>query len=98
MDAIDNRHPPIGSTHFQLFRRSDFLLRRRSRPPATSYRPGSDVSYKVTVTNNGPASAPDVEVFNTAPAGLSFKSTEGDCPTSSPCTLGEISPRANKSF
>lgn len=24
----------------------------------SSYHPGSDVSYKVTVTNNGPASAP----------------------------------------
>jgi len=64
----------------------------------SSYRPGSDVSYKVTVGNNGPASAPDVEVFNTAPAGLSFKSTEGDCTTGLPCALGEISPRANKSF
>jgi len=64
----------------------------------SSYRPGSDVSYTVTVTNNGPASAPDVAVFSSTLAGLNFKSTNGDCTTALPCMLGEIAARGSKSF
>ncbi len=39
----EHRHPPIGSTHFQLFRRSDALLCRRSRPHADPIITGGSV-------------------------------------------------------
>ncbi|PZR09767.1 MAG: hypothetical protein DI539_21670, partial [Flavobacterium psychrophilum] len=36
----------------------------------TTYTPGTQTTYTITVTNNGPAAATNVNVFNAIPAGL----------------------------
>ena len=52
---------------------------------------GNNVSYTLTVTNNGPNSAPNVLLSDPAPAGLSFVSVSGDCPNNAlPCHYGEL--------
>src|SRR4029079_15615824 len=52
---------------------------------------GNNVSYTLTVTNNGPNAAPNVPLSDPAPAGLSFVSVSGDCPNNAlPCLYGEL--------
>jgi uncharacterized repeat protein (TIGR01451 family) len=52
---------------------------------------GNNVSYTLTVTNNGPNAAPNVQLSDPAPAGLSFVSVSGDCPDNVlPCHYGEL--------
>lgn len=57
---------------------------------------GDDVTYTVTVTNNGPGSATEVVVSVTLPAGLDFVSADadaGDCTASAgsvDCELGDL--------
>ena len=52
--------------------------------------PGTQLSYVLTITNNGPSDAPDVSVTATTPSGLNFVSTSGVCTTVFPCALGTI--------
>ena len=63
----------------------------------SSAHTGSNLTYSVTVTNNGPSTAPDVQVFGTLPAGLTFASNTGDC-TDSPCSLGPVPAGGSKTF
>ena len=51
---------------------------------------GSNVSYTITVTNNGPATADGVVVTDAPPANLTFVSNSGDCLTAFPCSLGSV--------
>jgi uncharacterized repeat protein (TIGR01451 family) len=54
--------------------------------------PGTNVTYTITVTNNGPASAANVTVTDPAPANTTFVSqtpSQGSCMTGS-CTLGTL--------
>jgi uncharacterized repeat protein (TIGR01451 family)/gliding motility-associated-like protein len=43
------------------------------QPARTSYTPGEDVSYTITVTNNGPADATGVNIKDDAPVGTMIK-------------------------
>lgn len=63
----------------------------------SSFHTGSNVSYSVTVTNNGPSTAPDVQVFGTPPPGTTFASNTGDC-TDFPCSLGSVAAGVSKTF
>lgn len=56
---------------------------------------GVSLSYRITVTNNGPAAATNVNVVDTLPAGITFGSattTQGSCSGSGPvnCNLGSL--------
>jgi uncharacterized repeat protein (TIGR01451 family) len=56
---------------------------------------GSDVTFQITVTNNGPSDANGVVVDDTLPAGLQFVSatpSQGSCNAVSPihCTIGSL--------
>ena len=56
---------------------------------------GLNLSYRITVTNNGPASATNVTVNDSLPAGVTFVSTgatQGSCSGSGPvnCNLGSL--------
>jgi uncharacterized repeat protein (TIGR01451 family) len=51
---------------------------------------GNNISYTVSVTNNGPGSATNVTVADTAPAGLTFVSNTGACVAAYPCNLGTL--------
>ena len=52
--------------------------------------PGNPIVYTITVTNNGPSDAANVELTDPAPANLTFMSNAGDCTTPFPCALGMI--------
>jgi len=51
---------------------------------------GSNVSYTIVVTNNGPSDAPAVVVSDPPVAGLTWVSNSGACTTSFPCTIASI--------
>ncbi|HVI73114.1 MAG TPA: choice-of-anchor V domain-containing protein, partial [Pyrinomonadaceae bacterium] len=56
---------------------------------------GVNLSYRITATNNGPATATNVTVVDTLPAGVTFvsaTSTQGNCNGSGPvnCSLGSL--------
>ncbi|MFK7916504.1 MAG: hypothetical protein AB8G14_00385 [Ilumatobacter sp.] len=53
---------------------------------------GQDVTYTITVTNNGPSTAVGVQIDDLLPVGLdpvSVESSQGDC-TDVPCELGDL--------
>jgi len=51
---------------------------------------GSNVSYTIVVTNNGPSDATSVVVSDPPVAGLTWASNSGACTTSFPCTIPSI--------
>jgi len=51
---------------------------------------GMQFNYTVTVTNNGPADATNVQLTSVLPAELVVVATSGDCATGFPCTLASI--------
>jgi uncharacterized repeat protein (TIGR01451 family) len=54
--------------------------------------PGSDVVYRLVVTNNGPDAATGVSVADPTPAGLTFVANALDCTSPFPCSLGSLAP------
>ncbi|MBY6205968.1 DUF7507 domain-containing protein, partial [Halomonas denitrificans] len=62
--------------------------------PATAVA-GTQVTYDITVTNNGPADAADVSVADPTPAGYTFASATAPCAGGFPCALGTVSAGAN---
>ncbi len=61
----------------------------------TSAKPGSTVTYKITVTNNGDGDATNVVVTDTIPTGLSFVGAAGKTNT---WEVGTLSPMETKLF
>jgi uncharacterized repeat protein (TIGR01451 family) len=69
---------------------------------------GQELYYDLSVTNNGPAGAPQVKVTDTLPAEVTFVTstaacsatggTEGEGGQTVTCTLGEMGPSTTKSF
>jgi uncharacterized repeat protein (TIGR01451 family) len=60
----------------------------KSGPPSANT--GQNVTYTVTVTNNGPSTATSVVVSDTTPTGLAFISNSGACTSAYPCNLGTL--------
>ena len=50
---------------------------------------GTDITYVITLTNEGPSTANDVVLVNPTPPGLTLVSVTGDC-TTLPCSLGAV--------
>ncbi len=59
---------------------------------------GTDVTWTVTVTNDGPSDAQGVVVADPTPAGTSFVSNSGDCAGAYPCSLGTIPAGASRTI
>jgi uncharacterized repeat protein (TIGR01451 family) len=51
---------------------------------------GSTITYTITVSNNGPATATNVTVSDPTPPGLSFVSAGGSCIGAFPCNAGAL--------
>jgi len=51
---------------------------------------GQNVTYTITVTNNGPAQAAAVTVTDPTPPFFTFVSNTGGCTTAFPCNLGTV--------
>ena len=54
---------------------------------------GTDITYVIMLTNEGPSTANDVVLVNPTPPGLTLVSVTGDC-TTLPCSLGAVEPGA----
>jgi uncharacterized repeat protein (TIGR01451 family) len=52
--------------------------------------PPTGVTWRITVTNDGPSDASLVQVADTAPTGLTFVSVSGACATAFPCALATV--------
>jgi len=64
----------------------------------SSAKKGSNVSYEVTVTNDGPSDSADVTVFfSTKPSDINFASSSGDCAFGFPCSLA-LAAHSTRSF
>lgn len=68
--------------------------------PAGPVAPGSDVSYAVTVTNNGPMVSDGAQVMDTLPDGLTFLSANGCILDDRQvfCPLGALAVGASRTF
>lgn len=69
----------------------------KTATPTASTPAGSNLTYTLTVTNNGPNPAFGVRVTDTLPAGVTFVSataSQGACGGAS-CSLGDMSPGAS---
>jgi uncharacterized repeat protein (TIGR01451 family) len=53
---------------------------------------GTNATYTITVTNNGPSDAGNVTVNDATPAQTTFVSNSGACSTPFPCSLGTMTP------
>ena len=51
---------------------------------------GNDVTYQITVTNNGPATATGVSLADPTPSGLSFVTADAPCGSGFPCSLSNL--------
>ena len=58
---------------------------------------GGRVIYTLTLTNNGPSVADDVQLSQTLASGLVFASNSGDCTGTFPCTFGSLQPGDTRS-
>ena len=58
----------------------------------TTVMVGDNVTYILTITNQGPSIATNVVVTDPTPAGLTFVSTGTGCTTPFPCALGTMNP------
>src|SRR5690606_4948277 len=54
------------------------------------FEPGTDISFTIVVTNNGPDTALNTVLDDPTPPGLTWLSNSGDCVTAFPCALGDI--------
>lgn len=52
--------------------------------------PGLQLNYTISVTNNGPEPADNVQLTSPIPAGLTFAGNSGDCTSGFPCTFATL--------
>ncbi|HVZ19945.1 MAG TPA: hypothetical protein VG871_02725, partial [Vicinamibacterales bacterium] len=62
---------------------------------ASYSRPGNEFFYTMTVTNNGPSAASDVQLTSPVPADFSWKGNSGDCTTDFPCVFPTLAAGAS---
>jgi uncharacterized repeat protein (TIGR01451 family) len=59
---------------------------------------GTQVTYTIDVSNNGPSAATAVSVADPTPAGFTFASATAPCAGGFPCSLGDLAANGNVSF
>jgi uncharacterized repeat protein (TIGR01451 family) len=79
-------------------RAADLAISKSAPPDATS---GTDMTYHLTVTNNGPTPSTGGTVTDILPAGVSFQSAAGctfTAPSTVSCTFGTLAVGSSVSF
>ena len=56
-------------------------------PVDVQAEPGLEFQYQLTVTNNGPSAASNVQLDSAVPSGFTPKGNSGDCTTAFPCVF-----------
>ncbi|HUK34886.1 MAG TPA: right-handed parallel beta-helix repeat-containing protein, partial [Vicinamibacterales bacterium] len=87
--ATDTSNPSITGTSNSIALSAavaDVAITKVGPPSAI---PGSDVTFTITVKNNGPSVASNVVVSDPTPARLTFVSLTGPC-SGFPCTIGSM--------
>ncbi|HXI14272.1 MAG TPA: choice-of-anchor Q domain-containing protein [Thermoanaerobaculia bacterium] len=57
-----------------------------------SFTPGTNITFNIVATNNGPSTATGVTLTDPTPSGLTFVSATGACANGFPCALGTLTP------
>jgi uncharacterized repeat protein (TIGR01451 family) len=89
---------PPGCTSV-TFNAADLAIVKRAS--SSSVVPGTEESFELVVTNNGPSAAGNVVVTDALPAELSFVSASPECAelnATVTCTIGALAPGASKTF
>jgi uncharacterized repeat protein (TIGR01451 family) len=59
-------------------------------PVDAQAEPGLEFQYELSVTNNGPSDASNVQLDSTVPNGFTSKGNSGDCTTGFPCVFARL--------
>ena len=94
--ALGRTSATIDPIFFRALGQADLAVTKAG--PATAFA-GTQVTYSINVTNNGPSDATNVVVTDTLPAGTAFVSSTVSC-TGTPlvCNLGSLANAASTSF
>lgn len=92
-DVTGTDGPNPGAAEFDFF--TDYADLSITKTAAATVNAGQNITYTITVTNNGPTTASAVQVLDTIPAGTTFVSatpSQGSCAAGPPvdCDLGTI--------
>jgi uncharacterized repeat protein (TIGR01451 family) len=89
----------IASFRFDDCSLADLLIVKTDSPDPVAA--GGELTYTLTVTNNGPSTASDVELTDTLPAEVSYVSDDGGCILAAPsvsCNLGHMVAAATRTI
>ncbi|HEX8844560.1 MAG TPA: PQQ-dependent sugar dehydrogenase [Pyrinomonadaceae bacterium] len=87
------QHTATVSLRVQSASSADLAVTKTASPNPAAV--GTNISYRISVTNNGPAAATNVNLTDTLPAGVTFVSastTQGTCGGTGPvnCSIGSL--------
>ncbi|WP_277871163.1 DUF7507 domain-containing protein [Dokdonella fugitiva] len=88
-DLIDNRSTVVTAVGAPS---ADLAIDKTG--PASAIE-GGNVTYTLTVTNNGPDVATAAQIVDPVPAGLAFVAASLPCAGGFPCALGDLAPGAS---
>ncbi len=93
--SVQNTH--IGAFRFPTCNPADLSITKSGSPTVIA---GNQLTYTITVLNNGPANATNVVVTDTLPAGVSFLSSSINCTGGAvrTCNIGNLANGAQASF
>ena len=102
VECADNIFFNISNSDFTIRRVADLAITKADSPDPVAA--GIELSYDLTVNNNGPSPSTAFQVTDTLPAGVSFVSSPDGCAETAPgsgtvtCDHGELSSGASASF
>src|SRR5207249_8197201 len=89
----------IAAANTMVQRLADLAIAKTGPMTATA---GTDITYTVIVTNNGPSASSGGMVTDTLPAGTTFAGASSGCTQTAPnvvmCTVGALAPGASATF
>lgn len=91
LDGVDQTDPDPSNNQGQAalapIASADLSVAKHGPVDAT---PGTNVSYRIVVSNAGPSTAAQASLADPTPAGLTFVAADAPCASGFPCALGDI--------